>query len=134
MKNYLEKYRKFGEAFRELMRDRPTIMITDDHDVFANDLWGKGGLRMKGDRTTGGYPTHPAWVNAAEFTQTGHLPDPAIQVHTVTECEPITRHSNMEAYILQCLRIENSKAHSLKSSRNSSRPRAFNFRRNGKPI
>jgi len=76
MKNYLEKYRKFGEAFRELMRDRPTIMITDDHDVFANDLWGRGGVRMKGDRTTGGYPTHPDWVNAAEFTQTGNLPDP----------------------------------------------------------
>ncbi len=76
MKNYLEKYRKFGEAFRELMRDRPTIMITDDHDVFANDLWGRGGVRMEGKRTTGGYPTHPAWVNAAEFTQVGHLPDP----------------------------------------------------------
>ncbi|MDF1861223.1 MAG: alkaline phosphatase D family protein [Verrucomicrobiales bacterium] len=76
MQNYLEKYRKFGEAFRELMRDRPTIMITDDHDVFANDLWGRGGIRMKGDRTTGGYPTHPDWVNAAEFTQTGNLPDP----------------------------------------------------------
>lgn len=76
MKNYLAKYRKFGEAFRELMRDRPTIMITDDHDVFANDLWGKGGLRMNGKRTTGGYPTHPDWVNAAEFTQTGNLPDP----------------------------------------------------------
>lgn len=76
MKNYLEKYRKFGEAFRELMRDRPTIMITDDHDVFANDLWGKGGARMNGNRTTGGYPTHPDWVNAAEFTQTGNLPDP----------------------------------------------------------
>lgn len=76
MKNYLDKYRKFGEAFRELMRDRPTIMITDDHDVFANDLWGKGGLRMEGNRTTGGYPTHPDWVNAAEFTQTGNLPDP----------------------------------------------------------
>ena len=76
MKNYFEKYRKFGEAFGELMRDRPTIMITDDHDVFANDLWGKGGLRMNGKRTTGGYPTHPDWVNAAEFTQTGNLPDP----------------------------------------------------------
>lgn len=76
MKNYLEKWRKFGEAFRELMRDRPTIMITDDHDVFANDLWGKGGLRMQGKRTTGGYLTHPDWVNAAEFTQTGNLPDP----------------------------------------------------------
>lgn len=76
MKNYLEKYRKFGEAFGRLMKDRPTIMITDDHDVFANDLWGKGGMRMKGKRTTGGYPTHPNWVNAAEFTQTGNLPDP----------------------------------------------------------
>lgn len=76
MQNYLAKYRKFGEAFRELMRDRPTIMITDDHDVFANDLWGRGGARMNGKRTTGGYPTHPKWVNAAEFTQTGNLPDP----------------------------------------------------------
>ena len=76
MKNYLHKWRKFGEAFGRLMKDRPTIMITDDHDVFSNDLWGKGGLRMKGDRTTGGYPTHPDWVNAAEFTQTGNLPDP----------------------------------------------------------
>lgn len=76
MANYLEKFRKFGEAFGDLMRDRPTIMITDDHDVFANDLWGRGGIRMKGKRTTGGYPTHPDWVNAAEFTQTGHLPDP----------------------------------------------------------
>lgn len=76
MQNYLAKYRKFGEAFRELMRDRPTIMITDDHDVFANDLWGNGGVRMQGNRTTGGYPTHPDWVNAAEFTQTGNLPDP----------------------------------------------------------
>lgn len=76
MANYLEKFRKFGEAFRELMRDRPTIMITDDHDVFANDLWGRGGVRMNGRRTTGGYPTHPSWVNAAEYTQTANLPDP----------------------------------------------------------
>jgi len=76
MKNCLEKYRKFGEAFGELMRNRPIIMITDDHDMFANDLWGRGGIRMNGDRTTGGYPTtHPDWVNAAEFTQVGNLPD-----------------------------------------------------------
>ena len=76
MKNYFEKYRKFGEAFRELMRDRPTIMITDDHDVFLPDIWGNGGVLINGKRTTGGYPAHPDWVNAAEFTQTGHLPDP----------------------------------------------------------
>lgn len=76
MKNYLEKYRKFGEAFRELMRDRPTIMITDDHDIFNNDLWGKGGMRLTGTRTEGGYLCHPEWVNAAEFTQVGSLPAP----------------------------------------------------------
>lgn len=75
MLNYLTKYRKFGEAFRDLLKDRPSIMITDDHDVYANDLWGKGGLTMTGDRTTGGYNNHPNWVNAVELTQTGVLPD-----------------------------------------------------------
>ncbi|MEM7478526.1 MAG: sulfatase-like hydrolase/transferase, partial [Planctomycetota bacterium] len=75
MANYLAKWRRFGIIFRELLKDRPSIMITDDHDVYANDLWGDGGKRMQGDRTTGGYPTHPAWVNAVEATQTAHLPD-----------------------------------------------------------
>jgi len=75
MENYLAKWRKFGLIFRELLKDRPSIMITDDHDVYANDLWGNGGKRMQGDRTTGGYPTHTDWVNAAEYTQTAHLPD-----------------------------------------------------------
>ena len=74
MDNYLEKYRQFGKAFRDLLKDRPCIMITDDHDVFANDLWGNGGKVMNGDRTTGGFPCHPNWVNAAELTQTGMLP------------------------------------------------------------
>lgn len=32
---------------------------------------------MKGDRTSGGYPMHPAWVNAVEKSQTAHLPAPA---------------------------------------------------------
>lgn len=76
MLNYLRKFRQFGIAFRDLLKDRPSIMITDDHDVFANDLWGNGGLTMKGDRTTGGYPCHPNWVNAVELTQTGTLPSP----------------------------------------------------------
>jgi len=77
MKNYLEKYRKFGQAVRELVKDRPSVMVTDDHDVFNNDLWGRGGMIMMGARTTGGYACHPEWVNAAEYTQTGWLPDPA---------------------------------------------------------
>ena len=77
MANYLAKWRKFGLTFRDLLKDRPCVVITDDHDVYANDLWGDGGRRMKGDRTTGGYPMHPDWVNAVEATQTGHLPAPA---------------------------------------------------------
>lgn len=76
MANYLAKWRRFGLTFRDLLKDRPSIMITDDHDVYANDLWGDGGRRMTGDRTTGGYPMHPDWVNAVEATQTWHLPDP----------------------------------------------------------
>ena len=77
MANYLAKWRRFGLIFRELLKDRPSIMITDDHDIYANDLWGDGGRRMTGNRTEGGYPMHPLWVNAAERTQTWHLPDPA---------------------------------------------------------
>ena len=75
MANYLAKWRKFGLTFRDLLKDRPSIMITDDHDVYANDLWGDGGRRMQGDRTTGGYPTDLRWVNFVEQTQTWHLPD-----------------------------------------------------------
>ena len=77
MKNYLAKWRKFGLTFRELLKDRPSIMITDDHDVYANDLWGDGGRHMTGDRTSGGYNMHPDWVNAVERTQMWHLPDAA---------------------------------------------------------
>jgi phosphodiesterase/alkaline phosphatase D-like protein len=75
MANYLAKWRKFGLTYRELLKDRPSIMVTDDHDVYANDLWGRGGRRMTGDRTSGGYRMHPQWVNAAERTQMWHLPD-----------------------------------------------------------
>lgn len=77
MSNYLAKWRKFGLTFRDLMKDRPTVIITDDHDVYANDLWGDGGRIMTGDRTEGGYPMHVDWVNAVEATQTAHLPRPA---------------------------------------------------------
>ncbi|WP_167546763.1 sulfatase-like hydrolase/transferase [Stieleria maiorica] len=76
MANYLAKWRRFGMIFRDLLKDRPSVMITDDHDVYANDLWGDGGRHMTGDRTSGGYPMHPTWVNAAERTQMWHLPDP----------------------------------------------------------
>lgn len=77
MANVLAKWRKFGLMFKELLKDKPSILITDDHDVYARDLWGRGGIRMPGDRTTGGYNMEPEWVNLAERIQTWHLPDAA---------------------------------------------------------
>ena len=47
--NYLRKYYMFGWAFRDAMRDRPTICIADDHDVFQGNIWGEGGKAMDVD-------------------------------------------------------------------------------------
>ncbi|WP_186775658.1 alkaline phosphatase D family protein [Rubripirellula tenax] len=77
MANVLAKWRKFGLMFKELLKDRPSLIITDDHDVYADDLWGRGGIRMPGNRTTGGYNMEPKWVNLVERVQTWHLPDAA---------------------------------------------------------
>ena len=117
MKNYLEKWRKFGEAFRELMRNRPTIMITDDHDVFANDLWGKGGLRMQGI----------VRLVATPHTQHGLMqpssPRPVIypilptQDRMVMAYSHTTPHLSMVLSILQFWRTVNSRAHHQRSSR-----------------
>jgi hypothetical protein len=76
MANYLKKWRKFGLTFRDLLKDRPSIIITDDHDVYSADLWGRGGIKKTDNRLDGGY-LHPTWVNAAERTQVWHLPDAA---------------------------------------------------------
>jgi len=79
--NYLGKFWYLGIGFRELMKDRPTVMMPDDHDVYSNDLWGKSGIPMPGDgeantmRCFGGYRMHPRWVEVVERTQMGHHPD-----------------------------------------------------------
>ena len=38
--NYLRKFYQFGWAFREAMRNAPTLCIPDDHDVFQGNIWG----------------------------------------------------------------------------------------------
>lgn len=99
--NYLPKWRKFGLTFRDLLKDRPSVILTDDHDVYVADLWGAGGKRMKTKREEGFNPSapynfgnaeernrmivhregggylHPKWTNAVERMQMGHLPDAA---------------------------------------------------------
>lgn len=81
--DYLRKWYVFGWSFRELMRNNPTIIIPDDHDVFHGNLWGCGGKAADVSlgygydaQDSGGYKEPPEFVNMVHRTQTGHLPDP----------------------------------------------------------
>jgi hypothetical protein len=58
------------------MKDRPSISIPDDHDVYKGNLWGEGGAATHGTLEMGGYQLPPAWVNVVHRTQTSHHPDP----------------------------------------------------------
>ncbi len=76
--NYLRKIYLWGWAFRDLMRDRPTLALPDDHDVYQGNIWGQSGRDsggMKG-HSAGGYAMHPDFVNAVQRTQTAHHPAP----------------------------------------------------------
>jgi hypothetical protein len=44
--NYLRKFYQHGWAFREVMRNAPTLCLPDDHDVFQGNIWGEGGKKM----------------------------------------------------------------------------------------
>jgi len=74
--NYLRKYYLFGWAFRDIMKDRPSIILPDDHDVYQGNIWGNGGnqISMK-KHSQGGYNMFADFVNAVHATQVGHHPD-----------------------------------------------------------
>jgi alkaline phosphatase D len=80
---YLRKWYLFGWAFGDILRDRPTITIPDDHDVFHGNLWGMSGKATTAPgfgmeaQDSGGYKMPARWVNMVQRTQTSHLPDPA---------------------------------------------------------
>jgi hypothetical protein len=68
---------EFGLQFREVMRDRPTICVPDDHDVGHGNLWGEGGKRsMTKDNSDGGYFYPVEYVNMVQRQQSWNLPDP----------------------------------------------------------
>jgi phosphodiesterase/alkaline phosphatase D-like protein len=67
---------EFGLQFRDVIKDRPTITIPDDHDVGHPNLWGENGRRCKRpDGADGGYFYPAAYVNMVQRQQTWHLPD-----------------------------------------------------------
>jgi len=72
----LRKWHLHGWTWRELMRDRPSVSIPDDHDVYQGNIWGEGGEPRGGTQEMGGYDMPPEWVNVVHRTQTSHHPDP----------------------------------------------------------
>ncbi len=79
--NYLRKFYQFGWAFREVMRNAPTLCLPDDHDVFQGNIWGEGGMAMQHPErdpsasVLGGYVEPVRMVNAVHRTCVGHHPD-----------------------------------------------------------
>ncbi len=66
----------FGVQFAEIMKDRPVIMIPDDHDVGHGNLWGdSGSIAESPAGDTGGYYYPAEYVKMVERCQTWHLPD-----------------------------------------------------------
>ena len=68
---------KFGRDFGEIIKDRPTICLPDDHDAGQPNLWGESGkVSTLSGAADGGYVQPGAYVREVERAQTSHLPDP----------------------------------------------------------
>jgi hypothetical protein len=68
---------EFGLQFRDVIRDRPTICIPDDHDVGHPNLWGANGKKSeRRDGADGGYFYPVEYVNMVQRQQSWNLPDP----------------------------------------------------------
>lgn len=82
MLDYLRKWYLYGWAYGDLLRDRPSVSIPDDHDMYHGNIWGEGGkatppgLSGSSAQDMGGYKMPAEWVKMVERTQTSHLPDP----------------------------------------------------------
>ncbi len=75
--NYLRKIYLWGWSFRDAMRDRPSFVLPDDHDVYQGNVWGQGGNPTKQgmkDHDAGGFAEPADFVNAVFRTQVAHHP------------------------------------------------------------
>lgn len=68
---------KFGRDFGDIIKDRPTVCLPDDHDVGQPNLWGESGkISTLSGAADGGYSQPGVYVREVERAQTSHLPDP----------------------------------------------------------
>lgn len=76
-KRHYAAWLKFGRDFGDIIKDRPTICLPDDHDVGQPNLWGESGkISMLKGAADGGYSQPGVYVREVERAQTSHLPDP----------------------------------------------------------
>ena len=69
---------KFGRDFGQIIKDRPTLCLPDDHDVGQPNLWGESGkVSTLQGASDGGYARPGVYVQEVERAQTSHFPDPA---------------------------------------------------------
>lgn len=84
MLDFLYRYYQFGWTWRELLRDRPSVIIPDDHDIFQGNLFGHRGRQLPRRQPfrwgLGGYLLPSDWVNAVERIHVGHLPPSAVNL------------------------------------------------------
>ncbi len=102
-----EAWLKFGRDFGEIIRNVPTVCITDDHDVGQGNLWGAAGKRArKMSGADGGYIKPIAYVNNAQRQQMAHLPNP-VDPRPLTVGSPCTlRRSSGAACASMCVTIK----------------------------
>lgn len=68
---------KFGRDFGDIIKDRPTLTLPDDHDVGQPNLWGESGkISTLSGAADGGYSQPGVYVQEVERAQTSHFPDP----------------------------------------------------------
>ncbi len=68
---------KFGRDFGEIIKDRPTICLPDDHDAGQPNLWGESGkVSTLPGASDGGYIQPGVYIQEVERAQTSHFPDP----------------------------------------------------------
>ena len=80
--NYLGKWYMFGWAFGGLTKDRPTVCLPDDHEVYQGNLWGAGGKNIsiqdwnKSTDCISGFVQPLDMLDVVMKTNCSQLPDP----------------------------------------------------------
>ena len=72
--DFLYKFLMWHWAMRPLTRRVPTVVLTDDHDVYQPNLFGEGGIATT-DPKRGGYVNAAAWVNLVQRMSSWHNPE-----------------------------------------------------------